>query len=176
MTVIAYSSKHRVMASDSRCQDDRGNFHLTNCVKIFRLKSGAIVGQAGDGDARDLFTLLGRASPRKMPTRAQLAELKIDCVALVVFPKGQLFQVTCEFFERGNGNHGMWTGEVMPIRDELASIGSGAPYAYGAMEHGASPIQAVRAACRRDLLCALPVQWESLDITGGLPAKRKSGT
>lgn len=162
MTVIAYSAKHRIMAADSRCSDDTGGMHLTNCQKVFRLKSGAILGLAGDGDARDLFTLLDRVTPRKMPSRAQIAELKADTVALLVFPKGQVFMVTGEFVERGLAKHGEWVGEVMPIRDPIVAIGSGAPYAYGAMENGASPLDAVRITCRRDLLCALPVQWESL--------------
>lgn len=157
MTVIAYSSKHRTMAADSRCADDKGEVHLTDCHKILRLKSGALVGMAGDGDARDLMALLERATPSRMPSRKRLAALQSDVEALVVFPNGKIFTVTAEFLERGEGKHGMWVGEVLEIEDPIAAIGSGAPFAIGAMEHGADPFEAVRIACKRDLLCADPV-------------------
>jgi 20S proteasome alpha/beta subunit len=52
MTVVAYSAKHKIMASDSRSTDDDG-MHMTNCRKIFRLKNGALLGTAGDSDDRD---------------------------------------------------------------------------------------------------------------------------
>ncbi len=156
MTVIAYSTKHRILAADSRASDDKGEYHLTDCQKVYRLKNGALLGLAGDGDSRDLQTLLEKATPRKMPSRAQLVELKLDATALLVFPKGQVFMITAEYMKSRES----WTGEVMPIRDRYVAIGSGQAYAYGAMEAGADPIKAVRAACRRDLLCALPVDWE----------------
>lgn len=158
MTVIAYSSRHQIMAADSRASDDKGEYHITNCRKIFRLKSGALLGLSGDGDARDLQMLLERATPRKMPTRQQIAELKLDAVGLLVFPKGQVFTITGEFMK----SRDCWVGEVFPIWDEISAIGSGAAYALGAMEFGASPSEAVRVACRRDLLCALPVQKERI--------------
>jgi hypothetical protein len=160
MTVIAYSSKHRVLAADSRCAEE-GEYHLTNCQKVFVLKSGALFGMAGEADERDFLALLERATPRRMPTRAQIAELHLDGKLILVFPHGQVFRIACEFCERGQ-SQGEWTGEVLPIRDTLIAVGSGAAYAYGAMEHGASPTQAVRIACKRDLMCALPVQWEAL--------------
>lgn len=159
MTVIAYSSKHRIMAADSRFADPEGGTHFTSGQKIYRLKSGTLLGLAGDADSRDVCALFEKASPRKFPTRAQIAELKADFEGLVVFPKGQIFNVTGEFLERGRGE---WSGEVIAVRDAIAAVGSGATLAYGALEHGASPIEAVRIACRRDLYCALPVQWEKL--------------
>jgi ATP-dependent protease HslVU (ClpYQ) peptidase subunit len=162
MTVIAYSSKHQILAADSRCSNSTGDMHLTNCQKVFVLRNGALLGSAGDADARELFELIKNATPRKLPSRHALAELKAEIECLIVFPKGQVYLITSEFVERGAGKHGAWDGEVLPMRDPLVSIGSGSPYAYGAMEHGASPVQAVRAACRRDLMCALPVQWEKL--------------
>ena len=160
MTVVAYSSRHRMMAADSRCAEE-GEYHLTNCQKVFVLKSGALYGMAGEADERDFLALLERATPRRMPTRAQIAELRSDGKGILVFPRGQVFRIACEFCERGS-SQGEWAGEVLPIRDPLIAVGSGAAYAYGAMEHGANPMQAVRIACRRDLMCALPVQWEEL--------------
>lgn len=161
VTVIAYSSKHRIIASDSRCFDHHTDAHVTNVQKLFRLRNGALLGIAGDADVRDLVTLLSRATPRKMPSRAQLAELKSESDAVLVFPKGQVFTVSIE----RDGDHAAdWVGDVLPIRDTIVAIGCGSAYALGAMEAGASPIQAIRATCRRDLYCALPVQWEPLDL------------
>lgn len=155
MTVIAYSAKSRIMAADSRASDDEGEYHLSQCRKIVRLKSGALLGQAGDGDGRDLEKLLDRVTPRTLPTRQQIADLKMDVCALLVFPRGQVFTITGEYDKKREG----WYGEVFPIEDRIVAVGSGKAYAYGAMEAGATPVQAVRAACKRDLLCALPVRW-----------------
>lgn len=159
MTVIAYSSKHRILAADSRCSDATG-MHLTNCQKVFRLRNGALLGTAGDSDDREVRELLAKATPRKMPSRTQLADLRAVFTGIVVFPKGQVFIV--EIWHREFDTIGEWTASVDAIRDEIVAVGCGAQYAYGAMEVGADPIKAVRAACRRDTACALPVQWERL--------------
>lgn len=159
MTVIAYSARHRIMAADSRCSDEYG-MHLTNCQKIFRLKNGAILGTAGDSDDRDIRAVLASASPRKMPTRKALSELKNSFMGILVFPRGQIFVVSVYY--REFQSEGEWAASVDSIRDEIVAAGCGAQYAYGAMEAGADPIKAVRAACKRDTACALPVQWEAL--------------
>lgn len=160
MTVIAYSSRHRVLAADSRCSDAMG-MHVTNCQKIFRLRNGAILGTAGDSDDRDVRDLLAKATPRKLPSRAILAETKNRFSGILVFPKGHVW--TVEVWHREFDHDGEWAASVDSIRDELVATGCGAQFAYGAMEVGATPIEAVRAACRRDTACALPVQWEKLD-------------
>lgn len=134
--------------------------HLTNCQKIFRLNNGAILGTAGDSDDRDVREMLAKTTPRKLPTRFALAELRSLFKGILVFPKGQVFLIDID--RREFANDGEWIASVDPIRDEIVAAGCGAQYAYGAMEVGANPIQAVRAACRRDTACALPVQWEKL--------------
>jgi 20S proteasome alpha/beta subunit len=161
MTVIAYSSKHRIIAADSRCSDDLG-MHVTNCQKIFRLKNGALLGTAGSSDFRDVRELLSKSTPKKMPSRAALYELKSEFSGIVIFPKGQLY--TVEIYHAEFAHEGEWAAQVDPIRDEILAVGSGAQFAYGAMEVAATPIAAVRAACRRDTACALPVQWEALEV------------
>lgn len=168
MTVIAYRAG--VLASDSRCSDEHG-MHLTSCRKIFRLKNGALLGAAGDDDDRLVRELLGRATPRKLPTRQQLADTKTHFSGILVFPKGHVFVVQIGVQEYGNSDE--WYGAVSAISDEFVAVGSGQQYAYGAMEHGASAAQAVRTACKRDLMCALPLQWESIDgrSRGALPDK-----
>jgi 20S proteasome alpha/beta subunit len=159
MTVIAYSAKHKTLAADSRCSDGHG-MHLTNCKKVFRLKNKAILGTAGDSDDRAVRDLLGRATPRKMPTREQLAALKCNFDGILVFPKGQVFVVSIDYEE--HESDGEWCGSVDPISDNIVCVGHGAQFAYGALEAGADPLKAVRIACRRDTTCALPVQHERL--------------
>lgn len=158
MTVVAYSRQHRIVASDSRCSDD--GMHFTRCKKVFRLASGAILGTAGDADDRELRALLGKATPRKMPTRAELAETKIEFVGLLVFPAGRVFVV--EVKHREFQFEGEWSGDVTPVTAKIVAIGCGHRLAYGAMQVGASPEEAVRAACKWDTACALPVQAEKL--------------
>jgi len=158
MTCVAY--RDGVMASDSRCSDEY-DMHLTNCRKIFRLKNGALLGSAGDDDDRTIRELLSKASPRKMPTREQLAATKTTYSAIMVFPKGQVYVVSVGVREYDHDS--VWDGSVSAITDPFVAVGSGQQYAYGAMEHGASAQEAVRTACKRDLHCALPLQWESVD-------------
>jgi len=159
MTVIAYSRKHRTLAADSRCSDESG-MHITNCRKIFRLRNGALLGTSGDADDRDMQAMLGAATPRKMPSREALAELKGRFGGILVFPHGQVF--TVDVWHREFTFEGEWAGCVAAITDRFVAVGCGYQYAYGAMEAGASPVEAVRAACRRDAACALPVQWARL--------------
>lgn len=159
MTVIAYSSKHRIMAADSRCSSASG-MHVTACQKIFRLANGALLGTAGDSDDRDVRDLLAKARPRKLPTRQALAEIRSDFRGILVFPKGQIY--TVDIWHREFDHEGEWSASVDEIQDAIVAAGCGAPYAYGAMEVGADPIQAVQATCRRDTACALPVQSEKL--------------
>lgn len=160
MTVVAYSSKHRVMAADSRCTDAFG-MHLTSCRKVFTLTSGAILGSAGDADGRDFVALLDKAPASKLPTRSELAELKGDFYGLLVFRNGRIFTVLSEWKE--HEHEGEYVGEVVAIRDRMIAIGSGSPYAYGAMGVGADPVAAVKAACRRDTMCFPPVQSARLE-------------
>lgn len=159
MTVIAYSAKHRIMAADSRSSDEHA-MHLTNCKKIFRLKNKALLGTAGDSDDRAVRDLLAKATPRKLPTREQLSATRTNFHGLLVFPKGQVFMVWVEWVEHDSS--GEWNAIVEPITDAFVAVGHGAQFAYGALEVGADPMKAVRAACRRDTTCALPVQWEPL--------------
>jgi len=160
VTVIAYSTKTRIMAADSRCSNEN-MMHLTNCRKIFRLENGALLGTSGDSDDRDVRVLLAKATPRNMPSRSALAALKCCFHGIMVFPKGQVFLVCIDWYE--HEAEGEWMAGVDPITDEIIAIGHGMEYAYGVLEHGGTPLEAVRCACKRDTTCALPIQWESLD-------------
>lgn len=158
MTVIAYSAKHKMMAADSRLADV-DNTHVTHCQKIFRLANGALLGTAGAGDDRAVRTLLSTSTPKRLPTAARLAQTKCDFDGILVFPSGEIFMVTVG---KSPGEQIEWNGQVVSISDSVIAVGSGGKFAYGAMDCGKSPKDAVRAACKRDLNCALPVQWENL--------------
>jgi 20S proteasome alpha/beta subunit len=160
MTVIAYSRKHRIMAADSRCSDEY-SMHLTTTRKIYRLKNGALLGTAGDDDARLIVELLSKSTPRKLPSRQQLAETKTEFLGILVFPKGQVYVIDVRFQERFSDGSD-WTGSVSQIEDDVVSVGHGQQYAYGALDLGHTPQEAVRVTCKRDTTCALPVQWEKL--------------
>lgn len=166
MTVIAYSARLKIMASDSRLSDEHET-HFTSIKKIYRLKNGALYGSAGDSDDREIRALLSKSSPRNLPSRSELLALKIECKALIVFPKGQCYSVEIEFEDEKMKD---WTASVDLVTDPIVAVGSGYQFALGAMECGATPMQAVRATCRRDLRCALPVQYERLE----LPSLRKT--
>lgn len=161
MTVIAYSSRARIMAADSRSSDEHA-MHLTNCRKIFRLKNGALLGTAGDSDDRDVRAILAKASPRKMPSREQLAATKTTFQAIMVFPKGHVFLIEIDWED--HANEGEWRASVDPVSDRFIAVGHGQQFAYGALEHGATSVDAVRVACKRDLTCALPVQYASFEL------------
>ena len=159
MTIIAWDGK--TLAADSRCSDAH-LMHLTNCRKIFKLKNGALLGTAGDSDDRMVRDILGKASPRKMPTREALAATKTGFQAIMVFPKGHVFLIEIDWED--HANEGEWRASVDPISDKFIAVGHGQQFAYGALEHGASAVDAVRVACKRDLTCALPVQSASFEV------------
>lgn len=65
-----------------------------------------------------------------------------DLSALVMAPSGQVWVTSC------NSTDGLWKAPV-PLNRPYA-IGSGSPYAWGAMDMGADAIKAVRVAAGRD--------------------------
>ena len=160
MTTIAY--KGGVLAADSRCSDAY-DMHLTNSQKLYRLDSGAILGAAGDDDARELMTLLGKAkTPKQLPSRADLGATRTEFSGILVLPNSDVFLITVCYVERTG--EGEWTGAITKITDKMCSVGSGQQFAYGAMEAGASAPDAVRVACKRDTHSALPIQTLELPI------------
>lgn len=153
MTTIAF--KDGIMASDSQCTDDYNAF-LTKCRKIDRLPNGALIGQAGDADARELIALLGKATPRKLPSRKELGETKTKFHGILAFPNGRVFMVSNE--SSGEGSDGGWRGEVVEIEERMCAVGSGYQFALGAMAAGKSARQAVEVACRYDVYSRTPAR------------------
>jgi ATP-dependent protease HslVU (ClpYQ) peptidase subunit len=173
MTTVAY--KDGVMASDSKCTDDYSSF-LTRCRKIDRLANGALLGQAGDADARDVYALLGKATEKKLPTRAELGALKLRFDGILAFPSGRVFMVY--IYASEVGDDGGWTGQVVELEEKAAAVGSGYQFALGAMKAGASAAQAVQVACHYDSFTGGPVREVSVRETkaGGATAPKSPKT
>ena len=157
MTAIAY--REGVMACDS-CWSSYGSMQAESATKLRRLHSGALLGQAGDNDARAVIALLDRITdPEKLPSREQLAATRTDFEGLLVFPDRRAFiiascPVDAQGFATDGGDIGVWPAATM---GGYAAVGSGAEAALAAMDAGASAKRAVEIACQRNLFCRLPV-------------------
>jgi len=157
MTVIAYTKG--ILAADSRATDDDGLVLKT--TKLYELPNGSFCGAAGDADVRDVLAILGRkASIIKLPSRASLIKTKTSCTILWVFPNGEkVYRVQIGNNSADNNSDSGWWAEVLEIEDGYAAVGSGSAYALGAMVSGKTAVEAVRAACRLDVNCGLPLSF-----------------
>lgn len=116
------------MAADRYVTGD-GLFH-TNTCKLRIAKDGAIIGCSGSTFLQSKFERWydnGACGP---------TDLQGHMEALVLMPDGTIrcYDETGEWF----------------VHEAPACIGSGSAVAYGAMDAGASPAQAVLIACNRD--------------------------
>ena len=157
MTTIAY--KAGILAGDSAWSD--GDTVDTLSTKIFRLRSGALIGFAGSFDHRLFIPMFaGIKNFRQMPSYDDLLKVRVDALGLLVFPNGTMakFCTTDLPHEHWDGENKK-SGEVgaWMIDHDFTAIGTGADVAWGAMAAGASARQSVRIACRRDRNSRLPV-------------------
>ena len=143
MTTVAF--KDGIMAADSQASD--GEDFFCRITKIHRLHNGALVGQSGDCDVRDVLAVLEKATPRKMPTREALWNTKTSFSGIVAFPGGKLYTVD---IGRAKADEGEWCAQVIECKERMTAVGSGAKYVLGAMAAGRSAKQAVQIACRFD--------------------------
>lgn len=120
--------KHGVLASDTRCSADGVMFGVTK----FRRVGKGIVGAAGDWDDILRFWELIEGKSAKESGLNDDSELE----AIELHPEGIFLYAA--------------SGKRYRIKDEFFAIGSGAPYAIGAMAMGASPKEAVALASRFD--------------------------
>lgn len=163
MTCVAW--RNGVMACDS-CWTD-GDTQVASLIKITRLSSGALLGQAGDNDARAITALLDKIKdPSKLPSKKELAATLDGFMGLIAFPRGGVYYVSNgPVDEQGwpvedsYGNRddvGVWPATSM---GGYCAVGSGSDLALAAMDGGpnVSAIRAVEIACRRNVNCRLPV-------------------
>lgn len=162
MTTVAYRAG--VMACDSCWTDGAGGIDSL-ASKIRRLKSGALLGAAGDNDARPLERLLDRvAAPARMPSLEKLIAIRREFTGLLVLPCGAVFKIATALLPPEN-----WDADfsddigVWPIHAPFAAIGSGAAYALGAMAADKDAIAAVEIACGFDPNSRPPIHVERLN-------------
>jgi hypothetical protein len=158
MTVIVW--RNGIMASDScwtYCDTQ-----VVSMGKIKRLSSKALLGQAGDNDARAIEQLLDRIKdPRKFPSKIELATTKDDFIGILALSRGGVYIVSSSPVDEAGwprdpdgDDIGIWPATTM---GGYAAVGSGADCALAAMDAGANAIKAVEIACRRNIHCRLPV-------------------
>ncbi len=126
MTTIATDGKS--MAVDSYCTSS-SIFH-TEVIKIARTNNGDVIACAGT--PYDLLNFLNWCNQTD-----KILEVTQDFEGLILRKDGTVWCVN----EKG----------YMFQHDIPAACGSGCPVAYGAMDAGATPEQAVQIACRRDV-------------------------
>jgi hypothetical protein len=96
MTTVAY--KNGQMACDS-CWSDNC-VRVVSAIKMRRLSSGALLGEAGDGDIRAVVELLDRAKSYKaMPTKEALEKTRTTFGGILVLPSAQAFLIDIEAIE-----------------------------------------------------------------------------
>ena len=144
MTTIAY--KDGVMAADSKCTDEYMAF-LTRTQKIFRLANGALIGTAGDADARELMDLLAKSTWKRLPSKGDLAATKTNFAGILAFPNGKVFLVDVGTHDVGSMDS-EWTASILEVEERMCAVGSGQQFAIGAMAAGKSAHDAVVIACR----------------------------
>lgn len=167
MTCIAF--RGGIMACDSMWT--YGDTQVVSAIKIKRLSSGALLGEAGDNDARAMETLLDKIKdPRRLPTRVELASTKDSFMGLLALPgKGGVWVISAgPVDEMGypaadsyddRDDFGVWPATTI---GGYAAVGSGSDYALAAMDAGASAKLAVEIACRRNIHCRPPVHVRRL--------------
>ncbi len=142
MTCIAW--KDGIIAADSRATWQTGDFEL--CQKLYKVprgpNKGHILGTQGATSSGMAF-VEWYMNPKKEKPAIQFEDEYFTIV--VVRPEG-VFTFDDHLVQ-------------LPCLHKFYAVGSGAPYAMGAMERGASAIQAVRVACKWNAFCGGPVKW-----------------
>lgn len=150
MTTIAFDGKE--LACDSCWASD--DMVVTSRNKLTRLRSGAIIGTAGDCDDRDIIALLDKVRvPARLPTREQLAKLRTNFSAVLVLPGNRVFYIE---IGPSDTDHVNFDGQLWETRAP-AAVGSGRAYALTAMGACKSAREAVLIACKFDINSRPPV-------------------
>ena len=152
-----------------------GDTQVGSLIKIQRLTSGALLGQAGDNDCRNLVLLFDRIKdPSKFPSKQELATTKDNFMGLLALPKGGVWVIASAPVDEAGWpvadsydereEVGIWPATSM---GGYAAVGSGSDLALAAMDAGANARQAVEIACRRNINCRLPIHAVPLHVKKG---------
>jgi hypothetical protein len=147
MTTIVISRKHKQIAADSFNTDTAGMARLVN--KIEKLGNGWYF--LGSGHLKPLGLIKrwvdGGGDWENAPD-LEFVEGDPEYAFTVAIVKPDMTEIRMIDEEL----------EWYNINDEYTAIGSGSPYALGALDTGATPEAAVRAAIRRDQHSGEPLQ------------------
>lgn len=169
MTVIAF--KDGVMGSDSLATDYSGQ-KFYGVDKIFRLKSGGLLGTAGDDDARSLLDLFENVSCEdQMPSKEDLSETRVHFFGLLALPDSTLWYIQVEMVSYEHSDE--WNGYIGKIAESIAACGSGGEIALGALEAGATVEEAVKIAIKRNAFCDGDLQIDEIPNWKGQKKKKK---
>lgn len=144
MTVIVY--RDGVMAADSLVTDSWCRLGTT--VKIVRSPSGLLAGACGESeDCHSFLEWIKVGGPKD--TIPKLENKDGDFNAFVVDGERRVWMMGANLIP-------------CPLMTDFYAIGGGASFAVGAMEMGASAIDAVNVAIKYHGGCGLPVRFEAL--------------
>ena len=133
MSTVVY--RDGVLAADSRAYGGHGQDSPGEKRKIYRLKDGSVVGvTSGVLGMGERFAAWLNAGGDPSAWTGSDPDLR----AIIIRPGGEVFLADDGLYFSG------------PIRCDHYAIGSGAPYAMGAMAMGASAVQAVHVAIAHD--------------------------
>lgn len=145
MTCVVVSIKHGCVASDTRCSSDNAMVSVNKIRRVGR----SIIGAAGDwSDVLKFWDMIERKK-KKDTGLNENSELE----AIELHPSG-IFLYDA-------------TGVRYSVKDEFFAIGSGGPYAMGAMAMGATPEEAVAIASRFDPSTGGEVEVMQLRVSNG---------
>lgn len=152
MTCVAVSLKHRCVASDTRCSSDGA---MVNVNKVRPVGKG-FAGAAGDwGDVLhfwDLVEKTGNYKEGQLHDNSELEAIELQPDGIYLYgPSGARYR----------------------IKDEFYAIGSGGPYAMGAMAMGATPEEAVAIASRFDPGTGGEVEVFNLKAANGRTTRKR---
>ena len=151
MTIIAFDSKS--MAADSMMSTLDGHI-VGRCRKLFRLKSGGILGRAGDVDCRAVIALLdGVKDYDDLPSKAELEATRTEFLGLLWLPNKQLVEIIISPDEEAR-----YSAQVVEIEEKYAAVGHGELYARAILSSGGSSRDAVRVAIKHSGTCGGPIQ------------------
>lgn len=128
MTCVAVSKKHGCVAADMRCSSDNA---MVSVHKIKRHQR-SIIGAAGDwADVLKFWNQLGKRKKKDsgLHDNSEFEGIELHPAGIFLYDAA---------------------GTRYQINDEYFAIGSGGPYAMGAMAMGATPEEAVAIAARFD--------------------------
>lgn len=155
MTTIVFSRPHGVIAADSRNTDSSGAVFKVR--KIERLENGRYFLGAGH-----LYTI-GLARDW---AESDFSEDERPDFSVLFGEKAEDYSFSCLVVSE-DGRIAVLVDDEMqaePVLDDYLAIGSGAAYAIGALEAGATPEEAVRIAIDHDGNSGGPVQIESVGV------------